>query len=40
MMAWRKLNKINTFLNDFNIKELEGQQENVQEKTRGARTNS
>ena len=27
-----KLNKINTFLNDFNIKELEGQQENVQEK--------
>jgi len=27
-----KLNKINIFLNDFNIKELEGQQENVQEK--------
>jgi len=27
-----KINKINTFLNDFNIKELEDQQENVQEK--------
>jgi DNA repair exonuclease SbcCD ATPase subunit/DNA repair exonuclease SbcCD nuclease subunit len=27
-----KLNKINTFVNDFNIKELEDQQENVQEK--------
>ena len=27
-----KVNKINTFLNDFNIKELEDQQENVQEK--------